>query len=325
MKMPLARTEGRDKKPMNWIDLHCDTPLLLYRKGQSLRQNALHIDLEKAGGFSQFLQCAALYCPADMTDEAGFAYILEMAAHFLSEIEKNSDCAMLVKTADDLEEATAKALRAFVLTVEDGRILNGELSRLDTLWALGVRILTPLWRGVSILGGAHDTNIGLSDFGKTAIEKMLSLGILPDVSHASLPSFWDIAERVLGAGKPLLATHSCAYALCPHTRNLTDAQIRAIADSGGVIGVNLYPPFLTANKATVDDVFRNIRYLLAVGGIECVSLGTDFDGVDTLPCGISSLADMTELPEQMYSYGFSPEEVEHVFYKNAARMMKLIL
>lgn len=325
MKMPLARTASRDNQSMNWIDLHCDTPLRLYRKRQALRQNTLHIDLEKAKGFSQFLQCAALFCPAEMTDEDGFAYILEMADYFLSEIRKNSDCARLIQTADDLKTAKAEASRAFILTVEDGRILNGKLSRLDVLWALGVRILTPLWRGTSILGGAHDTDLGLSDFGKMAVEKMLSIGMLPDVSHASIPSFWDIAEQAHRAGKPLLATHSCAYALCPHTRNLTDAQIRAISESGGVIGVNLYPPFLTAGKATVDDVLRCIRYFLKVGGMDCVSFGTDLDGVDALPVGIRSLADMSELPERMYSSGFSADEVEHVFYRNAERILDLVL
>lgn len=310
---------------MNWIDLHCDTPLLLYRRKGSLRKNTLHIDLERSGRFTEFLQCAALYCPSDISDETGFSYISEMAAYFISEIEKNKDSAVLVRNATDWEAAKQKHLRGFLLTVEDGRILNRDLARLDTLRALGVRILTPLWRGVSSLGGAHDTDVGLSDFGKDSVYKMLSIGILPDVSHASVPSFRDIARLAKDAGKPLLATHSCANALCPHTRNLTDAQIREIAESGGVIGVNLYPPFLTAGDAGESDVFRHIRHLLRVGGMECVALGTDFDGVDALPRDISSLADMPDFAQRMLKNGFSKEETEHVFYRNAGRMMKLIL
>lgn len=316
---------GDRDKTMNWIDLHCDTPLLLYRQKQPLQHNSLHIDLEKSQRFSRFLQCAALYCPSKISDEDGFSYISEMASYFIAEIQKNKNDAMLIRTVGEWEAAKKKHLRGFLLTVEDGRILNRDLSCLDMLRSFGVRIFTPLWRGVSLLGGAHNTAVGLSDFGKDAVCKMLSVGILPDVSHASLPSFNDIAVLVKQAGKPLIATHSCAYALCPHTRNLRDAQIREIAESGGVIGVNLYPPFLSDGEATKSDVFRHIRYFLRIGGMECVSLGTDFDGVDALPCGISSLADMADFPDQMLKNGFSYEEVEHVFYRNAERIIKSIL
>lgn len=310
---------------MNWIDLHADTPLRLYRNHGSLEKNNFHLDLVRSTPFAHFLQCAALYCPADITDAEGFSFVLSMLDYFEGEIGKCRGAA-LIRSAADFRTAWKTGKRAFLLTVEDARILNGRQERIALLHSRGVRIITPLWRGVSCIGGAHDTSVGLTDFGKCAVETMAALRILPDVSHASQQSFFDIREITKTAGLPLIATHSCAAALCPHTRNLTDAQIREIAESGGVVGLNLYPPFLSRQgDADFSDIFRHLRHLYLVGGKELPALGTDFDGVGALPRGICGMEDMPRVYTEMKKHGFSEDEADRFFSGNAERIIKAVL
>lgn len=311
---------------MDWIDLHCDTPLRLYRNKGSLLSNCFHLDLNRTATFEHFLQCAALYCPADISDSAGFSFVLSVLDYFEAEIKRNAPKAMLVRSGTEFSVAWQAKKRAFLLAVEDARILDGKAERISLLYSHGVRIITPLWKGVSPLGGAHDTAVGLTDFGKSAVETMAALQILPDVSHTSEKSFSDIREITKAAGLPLIATHSCAAALCPHTRNLSDAQIRQIAESGGVVGLNLYPPFLCQRDgADFSDIFRHLRHLYLVGGKELPALGTDFDGVEALPHGICGIEDMTRIYTEMKKQGFSEDEADRFFSGNAERIIKTIL
>lgn len=310
---------------MNWIDLHADTPLRLYRNHGSLEKNNFHLDVMRSTPFARFLQCAALYCPAGVTDAKGFSFVLSMSDYFEGEIGKCRE-ATLIRSAADFKAAWEAGKRAFLLTLEDARILDGKTERIALLHSRGVRIITPLWRGVSCIGGAHDTAAGLTDFGKRAVEMMVSLRILPDVSHASPQSFSDIREIAKASGLPLIATHSCAAALCPHTRNLTDAQIREIAESGGVVGLNLYPPFLRRRgDADFSDIFRHLRHLYLAGGKELPALGTDFDGVDSLPRGVCGMEDMPRFYTEMKKQGFSEDEADRFFSGNAKRIIKAIL
>lgn len=310
---------------MNWIDLHADTPLRLYRNHGSLEKNNFHLDVMRSTPFARFLQCAALYCPAGVTDAKGFSFVLSMSDYFEGEIGKCRE-ATLIRSAADFRAAWEAGKRAFLLTLEDARILDGKTERIALLHSRGVRIITPLWRGVSCIGGAHDTAVGLTDFGKRAVATMAALRILPDVSHASQQSFSDIREITKAAGLPLIATHSCAATLCPHTRNLTDAQIREIAESGGVVGLNLYPPFLRRRgDADFSDIFRHLRHLYLVGGKDLPALGTDFDGVGTLPRDVCGIEDMPRIYTEMKKQGFSEDETDRFFSGNAKRIIKAIL
>lgn len=310
---------------MNWIDLHCDTPLRLYKSREKLSRNTLHLDTRRTAPFGRFLQCAALFCPADVPDEKGFSFILSAADYFEAQI-KETPAATLVRTRAELYTAWNTGKRAFLFTVEDARILNRNIDRISLLYSRGVRIITPLWRGVSAIGGAHDTDVGLSAFGKDAVETMVASRILPDVSHASEKSFLDIHEITTAAGLPLIATHSCAAALCPHTRNLTDTQIRKIAEGSGVVGLNFYPPFLKeSGKAELDDIFSHLRHLFRIGGKELPALGTDFDGINTLPRGICGIEDMERVYTEIKRHGFTESEADCFFSGNAERILKAIL
>lgn len=306
---------------MKLIDLHCDTPAALYRQRASLAQNALHVDLEKTAPFSAYVQAAAYFTPPDVPDADGMALVHAYHAYLQKAVSADPR-AVLIDRAAGLQAAVKSGKRGFLPAVEDLRILNGDLDDLSVLWHTGVRIVTPVWRDRSCIGGAWNTDAGLLPFGKSAVETALSLGMIPDVSHASPAAFDDIAALCRAAGKPFVATHSCAFSLCPHRRNLTDGQIKAVAASGGLIGVNLYPVFLTGREhADLDDIVRHIRHMQAMAGADAVAVGSDFDGVGCLPQDIACVRDLPRLYDHLAACGFSGDTLEKLFFENAYRFL----
>ena len=306
---------------MKLIDLHCDTPAALYRQKAALTQNALHVDLEKTGPFAAYVQTAAYFTPTAVPDANGIKQVRAYHA-YLQEAVSAAPGAMLIDSAADLQTAVTSGKRGFLPAVEDLRILNGDLDNLSKLRSMGVRIVTPVWRDQSCIGGAWNTDAGLTPFGIRAVEAALSLCMIPDVSHASTATFDDVAALCRAAGKPFVATHSCAFTLFPHTRNLTDEQMRAVADCGGVIGVNFYPLFLTGGAhADLDDVARHIRHIQTVAGFDAVAVGSDFDGVECLPEGLASVRDLPRLYDRLATLGHSDDTLEKLFFANAYRFL----
>ena len=306
---------------MKLIDLHCDTPAALYRQKASLIKNALHVDLEKTAPFSAYVQVAAYFTPCDVPDADGMQTVC--AYHtYLQQAVSAVPNAVLIDSAADLQAAVKSGQRGFLPAVEDLRILSGNLDNLSALRRTGVRIVTPVWRDQSCIGGAWNTDAGLTPFGKKAVETALSLGMIPDISHASPATFDDIAALCRAAAKPFFATHSCAFAICPHGRNLTDGQIKAVAASGGLIGLNLYPVFLTGREnADLDDVVRHIRRIQVVAGVDAVAVGSDFDGIGCLPQGLSCVRDLPRLYDCLTASGFSDDALEKLFFENAYRFL----
>jgi len=164
---------------------------------------------------------------------------------------------------------------------------------------------------------------GLSRFGLEVVEEMNRLGMLIDVSHLNEPGFWDVIEA---SSSPVIASHSNAKALCDHPRNLTDEQIRAIADGGGVIGVNFCTAFLTSSgAATLDDVLNHIDYLVKVGGIETVGLGSDFDGITETPIGLENCSRTLILADGLNGRGYSVDAIEKIMGGNLLRLCANVL
>jgi membrane dipeptidase len=301
---------------MRLIDFHCDTPIELYKKKALLLENDLMVDLKKAASFDSYTQLAAVFYPPQLPDRDGMHYVRSVLAY----LKKTG--AVVVSDRTAFQRAVSGKTPAFIPTIEDARILNGDLSHTNELYEMGVRFATLLWRDESIIGGAWNTDVGLSSFGKEAVVRFLELGIVPDVSHASVASFKDIAALCKARGKPFVATHSNAFFVTPHRRNLTDEQIRIIASSGGVIGVNLYPLFLTCEKdATLHDVMAHVRHLIAVGGERSIVLGTDLDGVDALPKTISNVSNLLLLADNMKKSGFTARQIDRLFFENGHRFL----
>jgi membrane dipeptidase len=164
---------------------------------------------------------------------------------------------------------------------------------------------------------------GLKPFGKEAVRRMNELGILIDVSHLSDGGFSDVAAL---SAKPFTASHSNCRSLSPHPRNLTDEQIRLLASRGGVIGLNFAPPFLggDGSDSTAALISAHARRLKKTGGMDCIALGSDFDGIRG-NLEISGVEKMPLLFEQLSRDGFTSGEIEQIAWKNALRIFRDVL
>ena len=253
-----------------------------------------------------------------------YSLFLKISEVYKREIEANSDLIRPALSYDDVIANREEGKMSSILTVEDGQLLDGRLERLEELYERGVRLLTLTWNYENCIGypnsrEAEKHRLGLKPFGIETVERMNRLGMIVDVSHLSEGGFYDVAEH---SDKPFVASHSCARALCDHPRNLTDDQLKRIAQAGGVAGVNFNASFLReqSTKTFVDDIVGHIKYMISVMGDEHVALGSDFDGID---CRLEV--------ENYDFYGevvcrlekiFPQKTVEKICYANVLRVLK---
>ncbi|MCM1538364.1 MAG: dipeptidase [bacterium] len=203
-----------------------------------------------------------------------------------------------------------------------GRISSGEIdilrARLARMWEDGVRLLTLTWNHENVLGYPNGSAGGLKQAGYEAVAFMQELGMLVDVSHLSDRGFWDVMDS---AKKPVIASHSCARSLCGHPRNLTDAQLKAIGENGGVVGVNFHAPFLKENgvSGSIQDVVYHLRHIISCAGSEAAAFGSDYDGMRGTP-EWGGCEGMPRLIEALSGY-FDADTMEKICYRNAERLL----
>lgn len=299
---------------MKLFDMHCDTPLEMYLKGQELDCNDLHVSLDKADGIEKYIQCAAVWSDASLSDRDCLDRFFAASRYLKSQL---SICGVPLITSS----CQLGVERGFILTVEGARLISGELSNIDILYALGVRIITLVWKGEDSVGGAWDTDMGLTPLGHAIVEKCLDIGIIPDISHGSRKLISEVLDIMNVHGRIPLATHSNAYSVCRHDRNLADSDIRRIADMGGLCGISFCIPHLRDGDASVDDIFCHIDKYIDLGGRKNVCFGCDFDGIDTTPEGINDLSSMKMLFDAA-SRRYGEDTAEDIFYNNAYNYMK---
>jgi membrane dipeptidase len=171
--------------------------------------------------------------------------------------------------------------------------------------------------------GFSPRDYGLSRRGAELLRRVHAVGGMVDVSHASDEAFADIANQALAAGRPIIATHSNARSVARHPRNLTDAQLRTIARSGGVVGINFHSPFLRlgAGVARLDDVVRHIEHAVSVAGIDHVAIGSDFEGGITPPKALADVRGFPRLAQALRLRGMKDREIARIFHGNALRVL----
>ncbi len=312
---------------MPYIDLHCDTlSALLFRSRAKERvdfsENDLHIDLKKLSRADCLLQTFALFCDTDaslhpLTD------CLAQIDLFRQLLACHPDKIVQVKSTADLRSARKQRRIGAMLSLEDATVCQADFSVLSVLHQLGVRMTTLTWNHQNALASPRGGGDGLTERGKDFVDYAQSLGVLIDLSHLSDRGVYDVLAMTKA---PILASHSNARTLCRHPRNLTDDMIRKIGNCGGVIGVNLYPPFLDADaqSASLDSVCRHIAHLHKVGGAGCVAIGSDFDGFGENP-EIPDACALCGLRSALHRHGFSDTEADAVLWKNAYRILREVL
>lgn len=298
---------------LSLFDLHADTAWAMYRSGQPLGSNSLAVSLDKAQKYERYIQTMALWTSPKLDDDEGYQELLKVIQNLKNDPALQNGEAELCTFCPQRNSQKASLL----LSVEDARILDGRMERVTELANLGVKSVIPMWAGETCIGGSHDTSLGLTAFGKRATKEMIAHGMVLDISHASVESSKDIFEISAAQNKPVIASHSNAYGVCPVSRNLHDWQIDAIIASGGIIGINLFRYFLEENgEATLDSILRHIEYFLLRGAKNTLCLGCDMDGAD-LPDSIPDLSHLDRLAEHLSAHGYSKELIDDLFFENA--------
>ena len=251
--------------------------------------------------------------------------VLAMAS-LLFRIERESNGQVRVcRSVDDIRRCIADGVLAPVLHIEGAEAIDPDFQMLEVMHQAGLRSLGPVWSRSNIFGhgvpfsfpSSPDTGPGLTDVGKELVRACNRLRILVDLSHLNEKGFWDVAGL---SDAPLVATHSNAHAVCNHARNLTDKQLDAIKDSGGMVGVNFAVNFLRPDGKRDDDtpldqVVDHTEYLIRRLGEDHVGLGSDFDGA-TIPKDLNSAAALPNLVAAMRTRQFGEALIKKVCTEN---------
>lgn len=307
------------------IDAHCDTLTVLKEQKRNFGELSTkgHLDLprlKKAGIKIQFLAI----CVEKYRREATIK-TLQIIDEFYKELEINHEKMELITSFEDVEKIIKGDKIGILLSLEGGEALSGEVSLLRIFYRLGVRSLGLTWNYRNELADGvweKDSGGGLTRAGVEIIKEMNTLGMLVDLAHLSENGFKDVLKY---AKKPFIVSHANCYALCEHKRNLKDWQIKECASLGGVIGVSYYPPFIKKEKASFDDLLDHIVHLSLVGGISCVGLGSDFDGIDEVILGLEKVEKVSFIAEGLAKRGFREDEIKAIMGENWLNLMKNIL
>ena len=321
---------------MKVVDMHCDTIGELWKaekagKPISLRSNSLHIDLEKMQKGDYLLQNFAMFVFLGREKDP-LVNVLEMIDVYNRAMAENADIIGPVLNYEDIEKNRAAGKLSGMLTIEEGAVLKGNPYVVRTLYQLGVRMLTLTWNFENEIGYPNTIvkakdydpyrHYGLKPEGIEIVREMNRVGMVVDVSHLGDDGFWDVVKYCDG---PFVASHSNARAVCNHTRNMTDDMIRALADKGGVMGLNFCGDFLNPNgKSRAEDMVRHAKHIINVGGSDILGLGTDYDGIDG-DLELDHCDKMPLLAQEMERQGFSTQQIEKIFHGNVLRLYREVL
>lgn len=237
----------------------------------------------------------------------------------------------LCRSVHEIEHSIEEGIFAAVLHMEGCEPIDRDLAALEVFHAAGLRSLGPVWSRNNIFGHgvpfaypmSPDTGPGLTDAGFDLVRACNRLGILIDLSHLTEQGFWDVART---STQPLVASHSNAHALTPVARNLTDKQLDAIKETKGLVGLNFAVTMLRADgsdnvKTPMENLIRHIDYMVERMGIDCVAIGSDFDGA-SIPAQIRDASGLQVFIEALRNAGYSGTDLAKICRKNWFRILR---
>jgi len=280
-----------------------------------------HVDLTKLKNSNVRIIFFAVFAKENFLPKGnGLRETIQMIDDFYQLLNRTEELE-IARNYNDIIKINNRGNIAAFLSIEGAKSIFN-IPALRSFHRLGVKLITLTWNHKNHIGNgiSEFINTGLTKTGIKFIKEMNRLNIIIDVSHLNPAGFWDVSEI---SKYPLVATHSNAKSICDHPRNLSDMQIKAIADSEGIIGINFCPSFLTNEKiATIEDVFKHIDYIKKLVGVEHVGLGTDFDGLSELPEGLEHIGKLNMLQHMMKDKGYSEREIAAISFKNVERVLK---
>ena len=371
----LSQNADRIHKKAIVVDSHNDILTASIEKKVSMDDNLkgkTHSDLQrwKEGGLD--VQLFSVWCDGEKPEPYQFANremdILDAI------IQKNPTKIALTRNTYELKQAVKAGKLAAMFGVEGGHMIENSLEKLDQLFARGTRYMTLTWNNsTSWATSAWDetskkdslakTHKGLTDFGKQVVKRMNELGMIVDLSHVGEQTFWD---AIATTTKPVIASHSNAWSLCPVPRNLKDDQILAVGKNGGVIALNFFSGFVDSNyrkkdarfqlahkaeidslkatgmqteyavtmvmekyaeealdaRPTLEQLLEHLDYIVKLIGTEHVGIGSDFDGISSMPRGLDDVTSYPTITRALLQRGYSPRQVTNILGGNILRVLK---
>lgn len=321
------------------VDAHSDVFCDVVRRkllGETNVLSRLHVPSWRAGGVDVVV--TTLYTEEEHKPDRALRRAVTMLGAALNDIAETPDVA-LCRTMAEVEAANAAFKIAFVLAMEGGEPVQDGIESLRVFYELGVRVFGFTWNQRNLLAegvGEERAAGGLTELGREMVAEANRLGVLLDVSHLSVKSFWDMIEV---SDAPIIASHSNAKALCSHRRNLDDDQIRALAAKGGAIGINGVAAFITDDpqQATLDTMLDHLDYIANLAGVEQVALGPDFvdflragpgaereDPID-YPAGFENITKMPAVTAALIERGYDDGQVRGILGGNMLRLLGTVM
>ncbi len=353
------------------IDTHNDIPTTAIDDGVSFDQslkNKTHSDLERMREGGVDAQFFSIWCDGNKKNPNAWAW--REIDTVKAWARRNPAKMVMASSVKEIRKASRRGQLASLLGVEGGHMIEDDMSKLIEFHKGGVRYMTLTWNNsTSWATSAFDEETkkdslkhkGLTEFGKSIVKMMNQLGMLVDLSHVGEQTFWDVMKIV---NKPVLVSHSCVHALCPHRRNLKDEQIKAIAQNGGVIHLNFYSGFVDPafearsdaftdkHKTEMDSLLKinpepyfmqvylfnkypdevkalrppmsmlldHLDHIVKLVGVDYVGLGSDFDGVNSLPEGLNGVEDFPKITDELIKRGYSKKDIQKILGGNFLRV-----
>lgn len=315
------------------LDSHCDTPMFFHEKVDfGSRDPKLLVDLHKMTDGRQDSTIMVAYLPQpkegetfrekvylDVKGPKEYAEAIFGTIDYM--VEENNEYIALARTPEDLWKNKREGKKSIMLGIENGLALEGDIANVKHFADRGVVYITLCHNGDNdICDSARGcgTHNGVSEFGEKVIQEMNRQGLMVDLSHAAEKSFWDAMDI---SSTPIVCSHSSCRALCDHPRNLTDEQMKALANRGGVCQITAYHGFLRSEgEATVRDLLQHLDHAVDVMGIEHVGIGTDFDG-DGGVRGMASSADFINFTRLLLSKRYLEQDIQAILGGNFLRVM----
>ncbi len=312
---------------ISYVDLHCDSVTVSCNAGGDFSFFAGQVNIGKLKSSGCESQCFALFTQG----ENAAADVERFAAYYNAQIAVNPDI-LPVERYFDIEKVRKEGKIAAILTVENLGFLKGDIGGIKKLAALGVKMASPVWNYANDFAypnlifkeGIPDFSAremrGLTDLGKAAVEELNANKIIIDVSHLSDGG---VEDALALSNAPIVASHSDCAAVHNVSRNLTDEQIKKIADNGGVIGLNFCRDFIGGESA-FEALYRHLKHLINIGGEDVTALGSDFDGIPPY----DELADCTFVQSLLRYFadrGITEKQLEKLARKNFHRVFKEVV
>ena len=312
------------------FDAHCDFLSLTVWDGRRFdrRLDHGHLDLPRLleGGVSAQMFAVFTLSQRHPTAQHPTVEALRQVEAFYQLPQHSAGRFVIATRAAEIEQAKVRGDVAGVLSMEGCEPLAGDIALLHLFYRLGVRCIGLTWnrRNAAADGIAQTDAGGLTEFGRQVVKTAFQLGMLVDVAHLAAPG---VAEVLQLAEGPVIASHANAYALCPHPRNLNDAQLEGIARCGGVVCVTFVPAFITTapEQASLERLLDHVDYIARRIGTEHIGIGSDFEGYDGVTTGLEDVARLPALTAGLVQRGYTTTAIRTILGGNLLRVFRQVV